>query len=448
MSADNASHPDSGAKPAEISKGRAWAVVTMVVILMLINFGDKAVVGLAAEPIMKDLNLSNTEFGAIASSFYLLFGLSAIVVGFISVRVPTTKVLLVIALLWSVAMAPVLIWATIPVLYLSRITLGFAEGPTSPIGVHAVHKWFPEDARALPTSLTQVGGALGVFIAGPVLTAIIYRFSWEVAFGVLAATSAVWALVWLFVGKEGPLSTYSAAWAGSADEAASEPTIKYRHLMISRTWLGCLITGIGAYWALAVGVAWLPKLLDMGFDYSRSTIGVLIAIPPALSAVTMLLVPWISDRMMAKGKSRRVAYGVVAGSGLVICGAAGVLVPLLHGNAALILIFIMVGAPSFVYPMSYLMVAHTSPVKPRGAVMGTLVGLITSTGLIAPVIAGGVMDAAATPYLGFNNVFLYSGIIMIITGIIGAITIHPESDAQRFGLDKYRTGGGKNAMAT
>lgn len=440
MDTKNTPDPERSTTPTstDVSQRRAWSIVAMIVVLMLINFGDKAILGLAAEPIMKDLNLSNAQFGAVASSFYLLFGLSAILVGFISARVPTTKVLFVIAVLWTVSIAPILIWATLPVLFLSRITLGFAEGPTSPIGVHAVHKWFPEGARSLPTALTQVGGALGVFIAGPVLTAIIFRFSWEAAFGVLAAASAIWALVWIFVGKEGPLSTYTAAWTGAADQAEPEPTIKYRRLMISRTWLGCLVTGIGSYWALAVGVAWLPKLLHTGFGFSHSTIGILVAIPPALSVVTMLAVPWIADRMIAKGQSGRMARAVVTGAGLVVCGIAGILVPLAQGNLALVFVFIMVGAPSFVYPMSYLMIAHISPVKPRGAIMGTLIGLITSTGLIAPIIAGRIMDASGTAYAGFNNVFLCSGLIMIVTGIIGAIAMHPESDARRFGLNKYR----------
>lgn len=41
---------------------RAWLVVAMVVSPMLINFGDKAVLGLAAGPSMRELGLSAAEY--------------------------------------------------------------------------------------------------------------------------------------------------------------------------------------------------------------------------------------------------------------------------------------------------------------------------------------------------------------------------------------------------
>jgi hypothetical protein len=47
---------------------------------MLVNFADKAVVGLAAVPIMQELELTPKQFGLVGSSFFFLFSLSAILV--------------------------------------------------------------------------------------------------------------------------------------------------------------------------------------------------------------------------------------------------------------------------------------------------------------------------------------------------------------------------------
>jgi hypothetical protein len=58
----------SDERPGQVSR-RAWIIVGMMVLFMLINFADKAVIGLAAGPIIKDLHLTNEQFGQIGSAF-------------------------------------------------------------------------------------------------------------------------------------------------------------------------------------------------------------------------------------------------------------------------------------------------------------------------------------------------------------------------------------------
>ena len=79
----------------------AWGMTALIFLFMLINFADKVVVGLAAQPIMAELNLKPEQFGLIGSSFFFLFALSAVIVGFITNRVQTRHTLLVMAIVWS-----------------------------------------------------------------------------------------------------------------------------------------------------------------------------------------------------------------------------------------------------------------------------------------------------------------------------------------------------------
>ena len=51
----------------------AWLIVALLLLFMLINFADKAVIGIAAVPIMQELQLSPRQFGLLGSSFYLPF---------------------------------------------------------------------------------------------------------------------------------------------------------------------------------------------------------------------------------------------------------------------------------------------------------------------------------------------------------------------------------------
>jgi hypothetical protein len=65
----------------EVSRARAWAVVAMLFLFGVINFFDKLVLGLAAVPIMTELNLSPAAYGYVASSFYWLYAVSGTLTG-------------------------------------------------------------------------------------------------------------------------------------------------------------------------------------------------------------------------------------------------------------------------------------------------------------------------------------------------------------------------------
>ncbi|MFF1468658.1 hypothetical protein OG981_08770 [Streptomyces mirabilis] len=54
---------------------------------MMINFADKSVLGLAADPIRKDLGLSSSAFGLASSAFFLLFSVCGAAVGLLADRV-------------------------------------------------------------------------------------------------------------------------------------------------------------------------------------------------------------------------------------------------------------------------------------------------------------------------------------------------------------------------
>ena len=55
------------------SPKEAWLIIALLFLFMVINFADKAVIGIAAVPIMQELKLSPSQFGLIGSSFFCCF---------------------------------------------------------------------------------------------------------------------------------------------------------------------------------------------------------------------------------------------------------------------------------------------------------------------------------------------------------------------------------------
>ena len=144
----------------------AWKITFLLFLFMLVNFADKIVVGLAGVPIMTDLKLQPEQFGLLGSSFFFLYSIAAIVVGFIVNRVETRWVLLVLAAIWALAQFPMVGTIGFGTLLICRIILGAGEGPAGAVAVHAIYKWFPDEKRTLPTAILSQGSAFGVDLRG------------------------------------------------------------------------------------------------------------------------------------------------------------------------------------------------------------------------------------------------------------------------------------------
>src|SRR5258708_23037383 len=140
----------------------AWKITFLLFLFMLVNFADKIVVGLAGVAIMTELKLEPEQFGLLGSSFFFLFSIAAIVVGFIVNRVATRWVLLALAAVWALAQFPMMGTVSFTTLLICRVILCAGEGPAFSVAVHAIYKWFPDEQRTLPTAILSQRPPLAV----------------------------------------------------------------------------------------------------------------------------------------------------------------------------------------------------------------------------------------------------------------------------------------------
>src|ERR1700761_6983758 len=320
---------------AQATPKGAWKITFLLFLFMLVNFADKIVVGLAAVPIMKELQLEPTQFGLLGSSFFFLFSIAAILVGFIVNRVAARWVLLVLAVIWALAQFPMVGSIGIVTLFICRIILGAGEGPAFSVAAHAIYKWFPDEKRTLPTAILSQGSAFGVIIAVPALNWLIVNYSWHYAFGALGVVGLMWVVAWLIMGQEGPL-------VQTVAQAADEPRVPYFQLLTSRTFIGCVAATFGAYWALSLGLTWFTSFIVQGLGFSQQQAGFISVLPWVFGAVVVILTGWVSQLMMARGYNTRVARGVLGSAPLVVGGAILATLPYV-GNAGLQIAPLVIG---------------------------------------------------------------------------------------------------------
>ncbi len=407
---------------------QAWLVVALLFLFMAINFADKAVIGIAAVPMMRDLRITPSQFGLIGSSFFLLFSVSAIVTGFVVNRVQTRWALLAMGLVWALAQFPMLGNVGFAAVVACRIVLGAGEGPAAPVALHSAYKWFPNELRTLPTAIVVQGAGIGIMVALPLLNWVIVHYSWRWAFGVLGIAGLVWTGAWLALGREGSIATPAAT-----DAAPLPERVSYRKLLLSPTIVACWCANFGAYWGLSQALSWQGAFLIKGLGLSQGSIGLLGALPPGVSVVVVVAAGWFSQRLLSRGVSSRVARGILGGACVALGGAALAIMPYIPGIPLKIgLTTIGVALPSVIYVISNTVVSEVTPVVQRGGLLaiGTAVG--ASAGLLAPYVMGRVIESAATPLDGFNTGFMICGVIMLLGGAIGMALIRPEREATRW----------------
>ncbi len=383
-------------------RNRAWIVVVLLFIFMVINFADKAVIGIAAVPIMQELQLGPRQFGLVGSSFFLLFAVSSVATGFLVNRVQARWVLLAMGFIWALTQFPMIGSVGLETLVACRIALGAGEGPATPVALHSAYKWFPNELRTLPTAVIVQGGAIGVMVALPLLNWVIVRWTWHVK---------------------------------ARDAARSSLRVGYAQLLLSPTILACWAASFGANWALSLALSWQGAYLIKGLGLAQSSIGFLGALGAGGSAVAMLATGWYSQRLLSRGVSSRLARGILGGLSVVLGGAALAMLPYVPGTPVKIALTTLgVALPSAIYVISNAVVGEITPAAQRGALLAIGTAVASSGGLLAPYIMGSVIESATTPLDGFNTGFLICGVIMLVGGAIAMALVNPEREEKRRSL--------------
>ncbi|WP_328536200.1 MFS transporter [Streptomyces sp. NBC_00344] len=425
------------------TRRRAWTVTALLVVLMMINFADKSVLGLAADEIRQDLGLSASAFGLASSAFFLLFSISGATVGLLADRVRPKWLLLIMAVLWSVSQAPLAVGGGLAVLITSRVLLGAAEGPAFPVAQQTTLSWFPNHRRNLPGALIVLGITLGVLVAAPVLTWLINHHGWRSAVAAVALVGVVWTLLWIRFGEEGPYATTSDK--DSPAEAASgngpgtgkgtgavrqaQPKMPYRRILATRTWIGVTIAYFSTYWVIAFALVWLPSYLRDGLGYSSAVSTQLLMLFWGLSGILVLGQAGLTGWMLRRGIASRWARGWVGGVLLLISGVSCLALPVAPAGA--VTVVLLVGAFALAGAMGSIAattIMELAPADRRGGALGIMNAVVTTAGLIAPTLIGSLVDSHGAG--GYQYAVLVTGALLLVGGTAAVTLINPDRDAR------------------
>ncbi|MFC9760311.1 MFS transporter [Rhodococcus jostii] len=416
------------------SRVRAWGLTGILVLLVVVNWADKAVFGLVAQPLAKEFGLTSAQIGLVGSAFFLAFTVGGFFAGVLHKWMSLRWLLLLLCLAWAASMVPLVVVAGFTMLLISRMALGFFEGPSGALIHTGAYSWHPAEKRGLPGAFLASGASIAKILVAPLMALAVANWGWRSTFLILAMVSVVWSVVWLVTWQGGPYGkrpVRKTTTAGAAVPTAG-PKVPWSRILRTPTFLGALAAVFTMYALVTVVLTWLPSYFEVGLGYSRVQAGTMFGIPSVAGLFFMFLCTSISDRLLVRGASSRVLRGIVPGIALLLCGVALITMPYIETPVvAVMVVSIGYGVGTVIIPLLNAAISEICPPQQMAGVLGVFMAMMATGGLIAPYLTGVIVDNAATPAAGYASAFQIFGIAAVIGAVIALLTVNSVRDRAR-----------------
>ena len=289
--------PPPAAIRTKLSRAQ-WAVLTLLVLSIFINYIDRGNLSIAgpllmASPEKGGLGLDPARLGSLLSAFFWTYALFQLlgVVGFLLDRFDVAWVFAAAYLAWSAATAATGLAGSFVVLFGLRLLLGMGESVAYPSYSKILATHFPEHQRGLANALIDAGSKFGPALgtlAGGLLMA---RFGWRPFFFVLGAASLIWLVPWMKWMPRGK---------GIVAAHTAPPPGVLRILRQRSAWgsIGGLFCG-NYFWYFLL--TWLPSYMVMERHFSMNRMATMGALAFLAIGLSSALCGWLSDRWIAAG---------------------------------------------------------------------------------------------------------------------------------------------------
>lgn len=327
-----------------------YMVLAWLCVATAIAYIDRGCISVAEKLIRSDLSLSEERMGVVMSAFFLTYAFFQIPASWLDQAWGTRRALPLFAAVWSLATALCGFANGSATLLVSRLVMGAAEAGIFPASIGVIKRWFPQDRRAFVSgvlaSFMGVGGAVGAALSGVILGV----FPWRWMFLLYAAPGLIWACGFLWWFRDSPrdhrgVNDAERALIGEplmTAEKTSKPGPFWK-LLESRAVLGLAAQQFLRAAGTIFFLSWFPTYLRETRGVGISEAGVLSSLPHWAIVAGSLTGGWLSDRVLARSGSLRLARQGVAVASLL---AATVLICLAYpvSNALLAVLVLSAGA--------------------------------------------------------------------------------------------------------
>jgi MFS transporter, ACS family, D-galactonate transporter len=408
----------AGAAPGDIRNTRAvrithreWIVILLLVLSVVINYVDRSNLGLAMPLLERQFSFSAYRAGELLSAFFWTYALVQLfgIAGELTDRFPVGWVLMLGYLLWSTATAFMGLTTGYAALFALQLVLGLGESVAYPC-YSRIFAAMPQEHRGRANAFidagTKLGPAGGAFVGGLVLV----HWGWRWLFAIFGVGALVWMVPWYFAMPRGGPRVEATVSQRNADElggvtpgsgtTGADGSIA-KMVRLRCAW-GTTIGHFSGNYFYYFLLAWLPTYLVQEEKLSIGSMSRLTAAIFLLIACTTLLSGWISDRLIARGKSatavrlRLVVGGQAMASSLLALA-------LVHGHPMISLGLLAIACVGHGgYASNHWAIAQTLAGPAMAGRWSSLQnGIANFAGIVAPWLAGLIVQTRGSARLAF-----------------------------------------------
>lgn len=187
-----------GVHPLLTTRYRVW-LVAVLLLLNTLNFADRAILSVLAQPIKEDLQLTDAQLGMLQGlGFAILYSLLGLPLGWLAERVSRKNLIAACVAVWSCMTAACGLAGSFFSLLLGRIGVGVGEAGFQPPMASLVSDHFRAHRRGTVMSIILLGSPLGFLLGQSVGGWVASEWGWRTAFFALGVPGVLLgAVAWL-----------------------------------------------------------------------------------------------------------------------------------------------------------------------------------------------------------------------------------------------------------
>ncbi|HET6873052.1 MAG TPA: MFS transporter [Sporolactobacillaceae bacterium] len=421
-----------------------FVVMTMIVVMVVINYIDRGAISYASKPIIKEFGLDAVTWGAVLGYFGYGYLFGSVIGGALADKKGPKFVWLVAGTLWSLFEIGTAFAGNIGIALFGgaalvgfavfRILFGLAEGPTFSTINKTMANWAAPKERGFAASLGLLGTPVGALLTAPAAVGLLtLTGNWKITFVILGLLGFIWILIWAKVFTNKPEENKHvtkeelAIIRSEKDLLENEKTlqeseqhaIKWYHFFKNPTLIFNAIGYFAFQYVNFLLLTWTPKYLEDAFGFSLGSLWYLGMIPWIGAVFTVVLGGKISDALRRKTGSLRIARSGLAVVSLLLTAISFLIIPTVHSVAAALILMAIGNAFNFLPNSVYwTVVVDTEP--SRAGTFGGITHFITNIATVVAPTLTGVLVASS----GYSAMFTAAAVFAVI-GMIAMIFVKP-----------------------
>ncbi|GLJ00247.1 MFS transporter [Sphingobium sp. BS19] len=269
---------DMSADAAGTQTSKTFAVALFLLgATNLLNMLDRKIVGILAEPIKKDLALSDTQTGLLTGlAFSICYAVCAVPIARIADRGNRVRILSIMLGFWSIMTVFCGLAKTFGMLLMARFGVAAGESACSPISYALISDYFEPRYRARAMSVVPLAAAIGTLLAFAVGGYLAQHFDWRMSFLLVGLPGLALGVICWFVLPEPRLKVTPSRQNGPDESLSLRVALGQ---LLGRPIFVLLVAGASAMmFSLSALLIWSAALLQRSYGWSLSEAGLALGL--------------------------------------------------------------------------------------------------------------------------------------------------------------------------